>query len=113
MGHLFIYMTAPDRGTARNIARILVRERLAACANIVDTVESVYWWHGVLEEANECVCIFKTTAKRFAALEKRIRELHPYETPCIVALPVVFGSLPYLRWIEEETEEAPVCTADS
>ena len=103
MQHLFVYMTAPDRDTAHRIAAVLVRERLAACANILDGADSIYWWQGVLEEAREAVCVLKTTDRAFPALEARARQLHPYETPCIVALPLAFGSAPFLRWIEEET----------
>ncbi len=100
---LFVYMTAPDRATARNLAETLVRERLAACANILDGMESWYWWQGEVQQATESVCILKTTAAGYAALEQRARELHPYEIPCIVALPVLRGHEPFLRWIAEET----------
>lgn len=103
MQHLFVYMTAPDKETAGSIARVLVQERLAACANILDGATSLYWWKGEIEEARECLCVLKTTDASFPALEARVRELHPYETPCIVALPISFGSAPFLRWIEEET----------
>jgi periplasmic divalent cation tolerance protein len=103
MEHVFVYMTAPDRETAGRIARILLEERLAACVNILNPVASMYWWQGVIEEAQETVCIFKTTRIAFAALEARARDLHPYETPCVVALPINLGSASFLRWLEEET----------
>lgn len=96
-------MTAPDRTLARELAETLVRERLAACANILDGIESVYWWQGEPQRAGETVCIAKTTAARYAALEQRAREMHPYEVPCIVALPVTRGHEPFLRWVDEET----------
>ena len=102
---LFVYMTAPDRATARELAEILVRERLAACANILDGMESLYWWQGELRRAEESVCILKTTAAGYPALEQRARELHPYEVPCIVALPVPRGHAPFLRWVGEETRD--------
>lgn len=100
---LFVYITAPDRATARELGKTLVQERLAACANILDGVESLYWWRGEIQEDRESVCILKTTADGYGALEKRARELHPYEVPCIVALPLVRGHAPFLRWITEET----------
>ena len=100
---LFIYITAPDKATARELGKTLVRERLAACADILDGVESLYWWRGEIQEDVESVCILKTTADGYKALEKRVRELHPYEIPCIVALPLVCGHAPFLRWITEET----------
>ena len=105
MQHLFVYMTAPDKSTAGRIAKTLVQERLAACANVLDGAESIYWWQGRLEEAKEAVCVFKTTQKIFPAFTARAKQLHPYETPCIVALPISSGSAPFLRWIEEETAE--------
>ena len=99
---LFVYMTAPDRSTARKLAETLVGERLAACANILGGMESLYWWQGEMQQAEESVCILKTTAAGYSALEQRARELHPYEVPCIVALPVSRGLAPFLRWVNEE-----------
>jgi periplasmic divalent cation tolerance protein len=107
MEYLFVYMTAPDRETALKIAGIIVGERLAACANILNPILSLYWWRGRLEEAEEAVCVFKTTREAFAALESRVRDVHPYETPCLVALPIALGSAPFLRWLEEETNPLP------
>jgi periplasmic divalent cation tolerance protein len=107
MEHLFVYMTAPDGETAGRIARVLVEERLAACANILGSVASLYWWQDRMEEARETACILKTTGEAFAALEARVREIHPYETPCVVALPIALGSAPFLRWLEEETRPLP------
>jgi periplasmic divalent cation tolerance protein len=107
MEHLFVYMTAPDRETAARIAGMLVRERLAACANILNPGLSLYWWQGRVQEAEETICVFKTTRRAFAALEARVRELHPYVTPCVVALPIELGSAPFLNWLEEETRTLP------
>lgn len=101
---LLVYITAPDRDTARELCETLVHERLAACANILDGMESCYWWQGAMQRATESVCILKTTAPGFSALEKRALELHPYEVPCIVALPLTHGYAPFLRWIAEETQ---------
>lgn len=99
----FVYMTAPDRATACNLAETLVRERLAACANVLDGMESFYWWQGELHRTMESVCILKTPVAGYAALEQRARELHPYEVPCIVALPVSRGHEFFLQWVGEET----------
>jgi periplasmic divalent cation tolerance protein len=107
MEHLLVYMTAPEEETARRIAGIVVRERLAAGANILGGVFSIYWWQGKVEETGEAICLLQTTSRLFAALETRIRDLHPYETPCIVAVPAPYGSAPYLRWLEEETIHIP------
>lgn len=93
--------TLPDRDAAQRLGRRLVEERLAACAQVVGPVSSVYWWQGEVETAGEWYCYLKTTAARVPALTSRIRELHPYETPEIIAVPVTEGDAAYLRWVEE------------
>lgn len=103
MNMLLVYITAPDPETARTLGMTLVRERLAACANIIDGMESCYWWEGKVESAQESVCLCKTTEAAYASLEKRAKELHPYDVPCIVALPLVRGHEPFMRWLAEET----------
>jgi periplasmic divalent cation tolerance protein len=97
--------TLPDRDAANRIGRRLVEERLAACAQVVGPVSSVYWWQGEVESASEWFCHLKTTAARVDALIARIRALHPYETPQIVAVPVVEGDAAYLRWIAESVTD--------
>jgi periplasmic divalent cation tolerance protein len=93
--------TLPDRDSANRLGGRLVEERLAACAQVVGPVSSVYWWQGEVETAAEWYCHLKTTAARVPALMSRIRELHPYETPEIIALVVIEGDPAYLRWIDE------------
>ena len=101
--YVLIYITAPDIDCARRIGRALVEERLAACANLVPGMQSIYWWNGAIEEANEVVVIAKTRAELTDALTKRVESLHPYACPCIVAIPIVAGSSPFLKWIGDET----------
>lgn len=103
MTALMVYITAPDMDWARTLASALVGDRLCACANIIGSMESVYWWHGELESANECIILLKTTEDVYPALEQRAREIHPYDTPCIVALPLSRGYAPFMQWIAEET----------
>jgi periplasmic divalent cation tolerance protein len=98
---LLVLSTFPDAVTARRIARQLVEERCAACANILPAVESVYWWENKLEQANETLVFFKTSAERFAALQTTLRRLHPYDVPEILAFRVVDGLPEYLRWVQE------------
>ncbi len=93
--------TLPDRDAANRLGRRLVEERLAACAQVVGPVSSVYWWQGEVETAGEWYCHLKTTVGRVPALITRIRELHPYETPEIIAVPVTEGDAAYLHWIAE------------
>ena len=105
MSACFVYITAPDKATARDIGRALVDARLAACANILDGMTSVYRWQGRVEEAGEAVLIAKTREALVPALTEKVRALHRYECPCIVALPVVGGSQAFLDWIDAETAE--------
>ena len=100
-GCLQITTTLPDRAAADLIAARLVEERLAACAQIAGPIASTYRWQGAVEAASEWYCQLKTTADRAPALRRRLRELHPYEVPEIIAVPIVDGDPDYLRWIEE------------
>jgi periplasmic divalent cation tolerance protein len=93
--------TLPDRPAAERIASIVVEERLAACAQVLGPVSSTYRWQNQVEQAEEWYCHLKTTLARLPALQARIRELHSYEQPEIIALPIVGGDPGYLRWIEE------------
>src|SRR5919106_4872515 len=99
----FCYVTAGSKDEALRIGRALVDERLAACANVLDGMISVYWWQGSLEQADEAVLILKTRAELVEPLTARIRELHSYECPCVVALPIAAGNPDYLDWIAGET----------
>lgn len=100
---LVVYVTMPDKTAALAYCETLIRERLAACANILDNATSVYWWNNSLETSTECVCVFKTTGRRFDAFAARARETHPYEVPCITAWPIADGNPDFLRWIRGET----------
>lgn len=94
--------TAPDADSAARIARALVEERLAACVNVVPAVRSVYRWQGAVEEQTEVLLVIKTRAERIEALAARLRALHPYELPELVALPVTAGLPAYLDWVAAE-----------
>ena len=104
MSVVFVYITAPSRDDALRIGRTLVEERLAACANVFDGMTSVYRWNDAVQQDHEAVLIAKTTAERFDALAQRVRELHSYDCPCIIAWPITAGSPPYLEWIAGESE---------
>lgn len=97
------YITAGSRDEALAIGRALVEERLAACANVIDGVASIYWWAGAIEQGREAVLIVKTRADRIERLSARVRALHSYECPCVVAVPIVGGNPDYLEWIRAET----------
>ena len=98
---LLVLSTFPDRGKAQRIAEELVASRFAACANVASAVDSFYWWKDEVETAAEVLVYFKTTAARFDAFEKKLRELHPYDLPEIIAFRVEAGSTDYLSWVAE------------
>jgi len=102
--HSMAYVTAPDRDTARSIARTAVERRLAACANIWPA-ESMYWWKGTLEEAGEFVIVFKTRRSLVRKLIAAIRAVHPYEVPCIVSYPMGAAFPAFADWIDTETAQ--------
>jgi periplasmic divalent cation tolerance protein len=93
----------PDSESAFNLARELVRRRVAACVNVLPAATSFYRWQGKPEEAAEHPVLVKTTQDRYPELESAIRELHPYELPEIIAWPVSAGLPEYLRWVEQES----------
>jgi periplasmic divalent cation tolerance protein len=93
--------TLPDRPAADRVAEAAVMERLAACAHVDGPLHSTYRWQGAVESAIEWSCRLKTTAERLPALVARIRELHPYDVPEIVAVAIADGDPAYLRWIQE------------
>ncbi len=100
---LFVYMTAASAEEADRIAEDLVENRLAACVNIMAPIRSVYVWKGELCRSEEIPFVAKTDDDRFEALAARVRRLHSYETPCIVALPVTRGDADFLSWITQST----------
>ncbi len=103
MQTLFVYITCANKNEAHKIAKTVVEERLAACANIMLPHQSIYHWEGKVQEAEEVAVILKTTEAAFDKLQARVLELHSYECPCIVALPIDKGYSAYLKWIEGET----------
>ena len=98
-GVLWVYVTAADAEEARRIGRALVEEGLAACANILPGHTAIDRWEGRVEEAAEAAFVAKTTAARFEALRARIRALHSYALPCIVAFPAEAGDAEFLDWV--------------
>jgi periplasmic divalent cation tolerance protein len=95
-----VLVTCPSLTVARRLARQLVRRRLAACVNVLPGVESVFWWRGEPERCREVLLLIKTTAGSFERLRRAVVELHPYEVPEIIALPLAAGHQPYLRWVD-------------
>lgn len=104
MSIMFVYVTTADRTEATRIARAMVEQRLAACANIVDGMRSVYWWQGTVQEASETVLILKTVKERLGALMAAVKALHSYDCPCIEAIEVADGNPAFFAWIRQETQ---------
>ena len=101
-GVSMLYVTCASVDEARAIARTLVGERLVACANIVERMQSVYWWQGEIEEADETVLLLKTAGRRVPQVVERVRGLHSHAVPCVVELPLARGNPAYLEWIVAE-----------
>lgn len=98
-------VTGPDREQLVRLGRTLVDERLIACLNVVKGVTSVYRWEGEVCEEAEALGILKTAAARSDAVERRIRELHPYDVPEVLFIPVAAGSPPYVDWVSEQVSD--------
>jgi periplasmic divalent cation tolerance protein len=104
MSVIFIYITTSNEAEAADIAKVLLEDRLAACANIIPGVIAMSRWRGNLEAVKEAVLILKTRATLFEAVEARVKELHSYQTPCITALPATAGHVPFMDWVMAETK---------
>lgn len=100
---LVVYCTCPDQATAERIAETMVNERLAACVTIAPGLTSIYRWQGQIQRDAEVLLIIKTRSVVYPSLEARIHDLHPYEVPEIIALPIQAGSATYLNWITDNT----------
>lgn len=102
----FVYVTTKDRNEATEIGTALVEEKLAACANIIDGMESIYRWEGETQTDKECILILKTTYSNMSTLTKRIKELHSYEVPCVISLNITEqeGNPDYLNWIQNSVQ---------
>ncbi len=103
LGVVVVTVSVPDAATGDRIAEAVVGERLAACVKRSGPVRSVYRWQGSIEREDEWALSCMTTLERFEALATRVRELHPYEVPEVVGVPVVVGTADYLRWVAEES----------
>ena len=98
-----VLVTTADAEEGARLGRTLVEERLAACANVVGPIRSIYRWQGAVEEAGEHLVLLKARAADVGQLETRVRALHSYDVPEVLALPVAAGSAPYLAWLADST----------
>lgn len=100
----WLYVTTANSSEAQTIARTLVGERLAACANVLGEARSFYWWNGEVQDDNEVVLVLKTRRDLVDAATQRIKALHSYDCPCVVALDIAGGNADFLNWIVKETK---------
>tara|TARA_B100000579_G_scaffold390334_1_gene364742 strand:+ start:146 stop:463 length:318 start_codon:yes stop_codon:yes gene_type:complete len=98
---ILILVTAPNIKLARSLVNAALKPKLAACANIIPSIESHYWWKEKLENEREVLILFKTIEENIPELEQTICNLHPYDTPEFIAIPIASGSQKYLNWISE------------
>lgn len=101
---IVVLMTAPSSEEAARLAEVLVSQKLAACVQILPGMQSIYVWKGEVRRESEVLILAKTTRNNFAELERRVREIHSYETPEIVALPIIMGSDAYLEWLVDSCD---------
>ncbi len=104
--YIQVLTATASRDDAQRIAAALVEQRLAACVQVIGPIASTYWWQGRVEQAEEWLCLIKSRRALYDELEQAIRARHPYETPEIMALPVIAGSPPYLHWLSQEVRQA-------
>lgn len=96
-----IYVTTSGLDESQKIAKIILNERLAACANIIPKMESIYWWEGDLEEDVESILLLKTRSDLVDKVIGRVKEIHSYQTPCALEIQIKKGSIDYLNWMED------------
>ena len=101
---IIVFITAPNEKEAASISRTIVEESLVACVNIIPSVRSIYRWQGRVEDEQEVLMVVKTKKSLFERLQERVKELHSYEVPEIIGLPLVEGSKEYLDWLGQETD---------
>lgn len=99
--HVLVIVTAANKAEAEKIAQTLLSERLIACANIIGPAHSLYWWQGKIETAEEHVILMKTRKGLFTELAEKVKALHSYQVPEIIAIPIAEGFKPYVKWLDE------------
>jgi periplasmic divalent cation tolerance protein len=105
MSYVVVIITTPNKEDAVKIVRSLLKERLIACANIVGPVSSLFWWQGKIDEENEFLVFMKSHKNLFERLSERVKEIHSYDVPEIIALPIIDGSPPYLDWLKTSLQQ--------
>ena len=100
--YVLVYITTSGEEESKEIGRTIVEERLAGCVNIIPTIKSLYWWKGEIEDDNESILIVKTKVSNIENIIKKVKEIHSYENPAILAIPIIEGSKTYLDYLDCE-----------
>lgn len=100
---IVVFVTCANIEQAKNISEALIKEKLAACVNLINPVNSLFWWQGKVDSSEEILLIIKTKKRLFIKLEKLVKSLHSYDVPEIIALPIIAGNKKYLKWIDDST----------
>ncbi|MEM2928405.1 MAG: divalent-cation tolerance protein CutA [Nitrososphaerota archaeon] len=103
--YIQVFTTTEKREDAEKIAKSLIEKRLAGCIQIIGQISSIYWWKNKIETSQEWLCIIKSKRNLYEEIEKSIKEIHPYETPEIIAMPIISGSEDYLKWLDNELKK--------
>jgi periplasmic divalent cation tolerance protein len=99
--HIAVFITAAHKKEADRIARELIKNRVVACVNIIDKIESLFWWQGKVERSKEVLLIIKSRKEKLAKIIKIVKSIHSYEVPEIIAFAIIGGDKRYLKWIDE------------
>jgi len=102
---ILIYVTYPSQEDAERISKALLGDRLVACVNIFPAHRSLYWWDGAIQNESEVAAIYKSLQERFDEIKTRVEALHPYDVPCVVALPIEQSSSAFSKWLMDETSD--------
>jgi len=105
MSAVMVYITAGNREEAEKVGKALIEAKLAACVNIIDNMQSMFWWKGQVEKDSETVLLVKTRVGLVGRLNDKVAAVHSYDTPCVVAVPIIDGNPEFLQWIRDETEQ--------
>jgi periplasmic divalent cation tolerance protein len=103
--YIQVFVTTDKKEDAEKIAGVLVKDRMAGCTQIVGPIVSTYWWKGNIETAEEWLCLIKSKKSLYQKIEKAVKEMHTYETPEIIAIPIVDGSKDYFEWLKNEVKK--------
>ncbi len=107
-----LYITTKDKEEAIKIGKCLVEERLVACINMIDGMESMYWWQGQIEFGKECILLAKTLSSTVESIITRVKELHSYTCPCILSINIEDGNQEYLEWLSQEVKNSDGSSTD-